>query len=78
MENENTYPRKLYCEDCKAITEHLVTLHSAKDDRVIFFKSCDICYEKFTKANRNDMFFWQIERIPVREWNSLIQNKIYS
>lgn len=77
MDVENTYPRKLYCEECKKITDHLITLQSAKDDRVIFFKSCNDCYEKFTNQNRNDMFFWDIERIPVSEWNALISAKIY-
>lgn len=77
METENTYPRKLHCEECNKITDHLITLHSAKDDRVIFFKSCDVCYEQFSKVNRNDMFFWGIERIPVNEWNALISAQIY-
>lgn len=77
MDTDNTYPRCLYCEDCKAITDHLICLHSATDERVIFFKSCNICYEKFEKANRNDMFFWEIERVPLADWNSLIVTKLY-
>ena len=77
MENENTYPRKIWCEECKAITDHLLTLHSANDQRVIFFKSCNVCYEKFEKANRNDMYFWSIERIPLADWNSLICTPLY-
>lgn len=78
MDLENCYPRKLYCEECKDITDHLITLKSANDQRVIFFKSCDECYKKFTKQKRNDMYFWSIERIPLKEWNALISQEIYS
>lgn len=77
MDIDNPYPRKVWCEDCATITDHLLVLHSATDARVIFFKSCNICYEKFTKANRNDMFFWSIERVSMADWNALILNKLY-
>lgn len=77
MDIDNPYPRKVWCEDCKSITDHLLVLHSATDERVIYFQSCTPCYEKFEKANRNDMYFWEIQKTTVRDWNALILTKLY-
>lgn len=77
MDIDNPYPRKIWCEACKAITDHLIVLHSASDERVIFFKSCDICYGKYLEQTRNDMFFWEIEKTTIKDWNALILTKLY-
>lgn len=71
---QTKYNRMLYCETCKDITEHLIALHSATDKGVTFFKSCNMCYSKIGDDEECE---WEIERIPVKDWNSLILIPLY-
>lgn len=77
MNLENSYQRKLFCEDCKSITDHIIVLQSANDKGVIFLKSCDVCFAKEDATDRNDECQWGIERIPVKDWNILISKPLF-
>lgn len=73
QKSDTQYERSMWCEYCNGITQHLIALDSATDKGVIFFKSCNNCRNKMEDEENP----WEIERIPVKDWNTLITVKLY-
>lgn len=74
---DTTYERTIWCETCNHAEPHTISLQSAKDSGVIFLKACNTCSERDRKRTGNEILSWEVERIPVNEWNALILTKLY-
>ena len=62
-----------WCDKCQKVRPHTIALYKANDSGVIYFKSCNECYENDEKQNGKKVHPWEIERIPVTDWNCLIK-----
>ena len=62
-----------YCEKHKKITLQIIALYKATDSGVIYFHSCNECFEEDSKKSGNEIHPWEIEKISVPNWNCLIK-----
>lgn len=73
-EHKTDFTRYMYCEDkdCQCVTEHDLEVYEVNPNGVLFMKCCVECFTRHIRKTRNETYFWDIETLPLVEWNALI------